>query len=201
MVDIPEPNTGGHDLDALVGHKIRALRLARGMSLKEVAQQSDLSIGFLSQAERGLSSPSLRALGMLSKVFSVSIGSFFPESEVSPAAVDSPILRKRQRPGLVFWRTGISKEILTPPYPCEDAELITYMMCIEPNGSSGDETFTHDGLEAGFILEGALQIQIDEQVFTLEQGDGFRFKSTTPHRFTNNTNRLARVVWVNYRNL
>lgn len=187
-------------LDVMVGKKIRALRMARGLSLKDVAERSGLSMGFLSQAERGLSSPSLRSLGQLSEVFSVSIANFFPERESSSDA-NGPVLRESQRPSLVFWGTGITKEILTPPQPCENAELVTYLMCIEPQGSSGDETFTHEGLEAGFILEGSLEIQIDEDTFILEQGDGFRFSSRVPHRFLNITKTPTRIMWVNYRQI
>ncbi|MGB6103486.1 MAG: XRE family transcriptional regulator [Pusillimonas sp.] len=187
-------------LDALVGQKIRALRRARGLSLKDVAEQANLSVGFLSQAERGLSSPSLRILGVLSQVFSVSIATFFPDSEAAPIDTNSPILRRNQRPEITFWGTGISKEILTPPSPYEGAQLVTYMMCLEPQGSSGDEAFTHEGLEAGFVLEGALQIQIDGETYILEKGDGFRFGSTLPHRFRNITNSMTHVIWVNYRN-
>lgn len=193
-------NVDDTDLDAHAGRRIRALRLARGMSLKEVAERANLSIGYISQCERGLSSISLRVLGVLSEVFSVSIANFFPEGSIDPPPEQSPILRKAQRPALMFWGTGISKEILTPPRPCQDAELVTYMMCLEPKGHSGDETFTHDGMEAGFILEGSLQIQIGEETFMLEEGDGFRFPSSVPHRFANISNKLTRVMWVNYKN-
>lgn len=187
-----------NNLDVSVGQKIRALRLARGMSLKDVAKKSNLSMGYLSQAERGLSSPSLRVLASLSEVFSVSIASFFPEP-TTLSNPDAPVIRKNQRPAHIFWGSGITKEVLTPSNNLEGVELIIYMMAIEPDGSSGDETFTHEGFEAGFVLEGSLELQVGEEIFILEQGDGFRFSSSTPHRFLNNTRRLAQVIWVNYR--
>ncbi|WP_245316908.1 helix-turn-helix domain-containing protein, partial [Bradyrhizobium manausense] len=49
-------------MDVAVGRRLRDLRRARQFSLEMVAARTELSIGFLSQIERGLSSPSLRVL-------------------------------------------------------------------------------------------------------------------------------------------
>ncbi|WP_051236241.1 helix-turn-helix domain-containing protein [Ottowia thiooxydans] len=199
---ISHPTTAASDqqhLDVLVGQKIRALRLARGMSLKDVATRARMSVGFLSQTERGLSSPSLQVLGALSEVLSVSIATFFPDAAPNSSNANSLILRKSHRPAIAFWGTGISKEVLTPPSPHNGGQLVTYMMYLEPQGHSGDEALVHEGLEAGVVLEGVLEIHVDETSFTLEQGDGFRFSSVLPHRFKNISSSLTRVLWVNYR--
>ena len=52
-------------MDVAVGQRIRDLRHERKLSLETIAARTDLSIGFLSQIERGLSSPSLRVLATL----------------------------------------------------------------------------------------------------------------------------------------
>jgi len=64
-------------MDLAVGQRIRILRRIRAMSLGTVAVRTDLSIGFLSQIERDLSSPSLRVLAMLADVLGVGIAGLF----------------------------------------------------------------------------------------------------------------------------
>ena len=64
-------------MDVAVGQRIRDLRRTRAMSLEAVAARTDLSIGFLSQIERGLSSPSLRVLATLADVLGVGIAGLF----------------------------------------------------------------------------------------------------------------------------
>ncbi len=186
-------------MDAVVGQRIRALRLARDLSLKEVAVRSGLSIGLISQVERGISSPSLRVLGALSGALEVAIAYFFPEPAESQRDPKSPIIRVNQRPALTIWRTGIAKSVLTPDVPGNNIDLVMYTIIIEPNGTTGDEPFTHDGEEAGVVLEGTLDLHIGDQEYVLNEGDGFRFSSSIPHRFFNSTKRVARIMWVNCR--
>src|ERR1700758_3662561 len=64
-------------MDLAVGRRIRELRRARALSLETVVARTDLSIGFVSQIERGLSSPSLRVLATLADVLGVGIAALF----------------------------------------------------------------------------------------------------------------------------
>jgi transcriptional regulator with XRE-family HTH domain len=185
-------------MDTVVGHLIRDLRAARKLSLKEVSARSGLSIGFLSQIERGISSPSLRVLASLANVFEVTIASLIPEADGSPGDPESPVLRASSRRMISLWRSGISKKVLTPA-SVGHKDLVAYMITIEPGGTTGDDAFTHDGEEAGVVMEGTLELQVRDQLYSLNEGDGFRFSSATPHRFFNSTNRVTRVIWVNYR--
>ncbi|ANY17213.1 hypothetical protein AW878_07850 [Bordetella pseudohinzii] len=185
-------------MDAQVGQRVRATRIARGLSLKEVSAKSGLSIGLLSQVERGISSPSVRVLGALSGAMNVAISHFFPDPPESARDPDSPIIRQNQRPAVTFWRTGIAKSVLTP-HGRGNMDLVLYTIIIEPNGTTGDEPFTHDGEEAGVVLEGTLDLHIGDQEYVLNEGDGFRFSSATPHRFFNSTKRPTKVMWVNCR--
>lgn len=54
---------------------------------------------------------------------------------------------------------------------------------IEPGGESGRGSFNHNGEEFIYIVEGSLDIYIEDQVTTLNEGDSFYFKSTLNHRF------------------
>ena len=78
-------------VDIEVGGRIRDMRRDRGLSLEAVAARTQLSIGFLSQIERGLSSPSLRVLATLADALDVGIAALFsPKENGGPAAGVSP---------------------------------------------------------------------------------------------------------------
>ena len=183
-------------MDVAVGQRIRDLRRTRAMSLEAVAARTDLSIGFLSQIERGLSSPSLRVLATLADVLGVGIAGLFGAKEDAAAAPDAIVTRERQRAELNLWRTGISKQLLSPAG--SEGRLNLFLVHMEPGGSTGDELYTHDGEEAGLVMSGEMKLTVDAESWTLKQGDSFRFASRRPHRFSNPSQKSKAVVlWVN----
>jgi transcriptional regulator with XRE-family HTH domain len=182
-----------HEIDALLGSRIRRLRKTRGLSLAEVAARTAFSIGFLSQIERGLSSASVKVLATLADALGTSIASLFDES--ADEDKDQIVVRMADRKNLPFGRTGIFKQLLTPS--SIEALLHLYVVVIEPEGYTGDDSYVHEGEEAGLVLEGSIELVVDDQRFTLNEGDSFRFSSKRPHRFRSVGRRSARVIWVN----
>ena len=183
-------------MDVAVGQRIRDLRRTRAMSLEAVAARTELSIGFLSQIERGLSSPSLRVLATLADVLGVGIAGLFGAKENDAAAPNAIVTRERQRAELNLWRTGISKQLLSPAG--SEGRLNLFLVHMEPGGSTGDELYTHDGEEAGLVIEGEMKLTVDAESWALKHGDSFRFASRRPHRFSNpSSDSKAVVLWVN----
>jgi quercetin dioxygenase-like cupin family protein len=170
-------------MDVAVGQKIRDLRRIRAMSLETVAVRAGLS-------------PSLRVLATLADVLGVGIAGLFGVRENTGAVPDAVVTRERQRPELNLWRTGISKQLLSPAG--SDGRLNLFLVHLEPGGSTGDELYTHDGEEAGLVIEGQMKLTVDAESWTLKCGDSFRFASRRPHRFSNpSRDTKAVVLWVN----
>lgn len=184
-----------HAVDVLLGERIRERRRARSMSLKDVADLSGISIGLLSQIERGLSSPSLRVLASLADALNVGLGNLFDGNLSVEPAVERIVVREDERKKLGFWRTGIFKELLTPQTGRSGLEI--FMITIEPGGTTGSEVYAHDGEEGGLVLDGEISIEVQGVEHRLRKGDSFRFDSTRPHSFHNVGRKVARVVWVN----
>ena len=182
-------------MDLAVGSRIRDLRREHKLSLETIAERTDLSIGFLSQIERGLSSPSLRVLATLADVLGVGIAALFG-SRPSDDAASSVVTREIQRAELKLWRTGISKQLLSPAGT--ENRLNLFLVHLQPGGNTGDELYTHDGEEAGLVLEGEMTLTVDTETWSLKTGDSFRFASRRPHRFSNPADDAKAVVlWVN----
>jgi transcriptional regulator with XRE-family HTH domain len=182
-------------LDQAVGRRLRVLRRTKGLSLEVLADKAKMSIGFLSQVERGLSSPSLRVLATLADALDTGIASLI-DDEIPRANDDRIVTRQTERPQLKLWRWGVSKQLLSAGNP--DAKLNLFMVTLEPGGSTGEEDYSHDGEEAGLVLDGTLQLIVEERTWTLNAGDSFRFASRLPHRFSNpQGDAQTRVLWVN----
>ncbi len=64
-------------VDASIGERIRGLRRQRDLSLQQAAQTADVSVGYLSQIERGLSSPSVRDLMRIATALQTDMSFFF----------------------------------------------------------------------------------------------------------------------------
>jgi uncharacterized cupin superfamily protein len=68
----------------------------------------------------------------------------------------------------------------------------------EPGASTGDDSYHHEGEEAGLILFGLLELTIDGKIYILEEGDSFSFDSNLNHRFKNSSKTEDTVVvWAN----
>jgi ribosome-binding protein aMBF1 (putative translation factor) len=94
---IADRPTANQEIDRMVGERIRELRRARGLSLEIVAERCDVSIGFLSQIERGMSSPSLKLLTTLADVLDVHFGTLFVTDESATVEPSSPPGRGRAK--------------------------------------------------------------------------------------------------------
>jgi transcriptional regulator with XRE-family HTH domain len=184
-------------LDVLLGERIRHRRKAQKTSLKQLAESSGISIGLLSQIERGLSSPSLRVLASLADALKLGLADLFGDGPEEPAIGERIVVRADERKKLSFWRTGISKELLTPH--AEDSTLDIFLVVLDPGGTTGSQLYAHVGEEGGLVLEGSIAINVDGKEHRLQAGDGFRFASTRRHSFWNVGAGTARVLWVNAR--
>ena len=181
------------DDDAVVGAQVRALRKARGLSLQQLAAASGLSIGLISQVERGLSSPSVRALRQLAEALGITVGWLFHHGSPPSSEEYGIVLRRKARRTMNFSDGAVTKELLSPDL---QGKLEMLVVSVVPGGSSGETAYTHEGEEAGLVLEGEFDLWVENRLFRLQEGDSFGFASRRPHRFANPGRDIARVLWV-----
>lgn len=180
-------------VDAL-GPRIRGLRHDRRLTLAEVAAAAGLSIGHLSQVERGLSTPTIRQLHAVAAALGVRIAWFFrqPDDAERDPRDGALVTRAGRHPTLRYDGLGMTDFRLAPTV---DGSLELLLCVLEPGTGSGDEPYAHDGEEAGMVLVGALELWVGEERHLLSKGDSFAFASTRPHRYRNPGEVTTRVVW------
>jgi transcriptional regulator with XRE-family HTH domain len=186
------PNAASALTEAL-GRRIRALRLERHLTLEEVAAGSGVSVGSLSQIERGIGNPSFNTLVKISHSLRVPVGRL-----LDTTATVHPVVRKNERRRLETSRSiDLSQEtlyeLLTPSL---DGALEVLYLEVPPNTSTEGTPFTHEGEEVGFILEGVHEVHLDGEVYTLREGDSISYRSTRPHWYRNPGPGLVRAIWI-----
>ncbi|OZI60873.1 helix-turn-helix domain-containing protein [Bordetella genomosp. 11] len=175
-----------------IGSIARDLRKRAGLGLQALAERAGISAAMLSQIERGLSTPSLRSLRLLSEALEIPISRFFEQ----PAQARPPsfVVRMNERRRLRLSPTGVIKDLISPDSP---SWIEMYELRLLPGGSSGNDFHRHDGEKAGYVLEGQLQLMLGQETFVLNPGDAFRFPSIVPHMFRNPSEDAARIIWIN----
>lgn len=186
--EAPAPDI--HEADLRVGRRVRALRLQRNLSLADLAERAGISIGALSQIERGMTSLRVRVIWPLATALDI---------EPSALITDGPdqgndiyCVRAASRKTLPVRSEGISKQLLSPP----GSTLTGLMVRVEPGGAVS-EAYSHSGHEFGLVLEGEVELVVDGTRYVLRTGDSFAFRSTLLHTFRNHGAAPCSIVWVN----
>ncbi len=187
--------TGGtaadYDADARIGGRIRELRKAQGRTLADVAGAVGISVSYLSQIERDVSRLPIGVLKSIADTLGVHMNWFFPGGVQGPEDERDLIVRAGNRRRLTFTGLGITEELLSPNLA---GPLELLISTIEPGADS--EFYAHDGAEAGLVMQGVLQLWVDDRHFELHRGDSFAFSSTSAHRCANHGTTPAKVLWV-----
>lgn len=179
------------DAETDVGAQIRELRKIKGFTLQHVAKKAGISVGYLSQIERERSKLPIGVLKRVSDVLGVHMNWFFQIRGGGPPEERDVVVRSQHRRTLTFTGLGIVEELLSPNL---SGPLEVLLSTIEPGADSGD--YSHDGVEAGLVLSGTLDLWIAGKFFRLEEGDSFSFKSTEVHRCANPSDSPTKIVWI-----
>ena len=181
-----DDRSGGTDP---LASRIRALRKARGLKLRELAQRAAVTESFLSQVERGTASPSISSLRRIASGLGQSIGSLF-DGEIPPGL----LVRRAERRVIDYPGLHARDEFVTSSLA---GRLQVIHSVIEPGGGTGDEPYAHDSdEECVIVLEGTLDLWIGDAFYRLEEGDAITHSSRIPHHNQNNGDRTARVLFV-----
>lgn len=173
-----------------LGRDLRGLRKSRGLTLSELALKIGRSVGFLSQVERGMSSPSIDDLRTLSAALDVPLSWFFA-NDTAAENERGIIVRSSNRRVLGTREDGITEELLSPDL---GGSFEMFRTEFAPRAEL-QETLQRETEESGIIISGKLDLWIDGELFELRAGDSFRFDHK-PYRWRNPTDFPTIAIWV-----
>jgi transcriptional regulator with XRE-family HTH domain len=187
-----------NQLDALtpstIGARVKALREASGLSLRDLAARCGVSAPMLSQVERGETSPTLTVAARIAAGLELRLSQLLRLDE--SGAVTIVRASQRQRGGNA--RRGHRLEVITAQQPGQRAELSCHTLA--PGGATGaaDDPPMHEpgSRETAVVVDGAVELFIDGQRHELAEGDSVTFDADLPHHFENNGTAQARLIAV-----
>jgi transcriptional regulator with XRE-family HTH domain len=154
-----------------LGARVRTLRQQRGLTLKALGRRAELSHPFLSQLERGLARPSLDSVERIAGALGVSVGALW-------TARDAPALVRAGEDGRLFPADGplVVHELGAPHWP--------------------DAAHSRGGPAVVYVIRGALEVDVEDEVFALDEGDALHFDGAAPHRFRRTGDAATRALYV-----
>jgi transcriptional regulator with XRE-family HTH domain len=193
-----------------LGGRLRQVRTARGMSVRELARRAGCSASLVSQVERGVTAPSAGVVYSLANELGISLDFLFGEDDITsgepprPPASNAPwgratgpagagIVQRADDRNTIELSTGVRWERLTPVH---DSRVDFIEVVYEPGGQSTESgrALRHDGREYLYVLQGELEAVIGFETLRLMQGDSVAFDPATPHHYYNRTAETVRVL-------
>ena len=177
-----------------VGPRVRALRDAMGLSLRDLAQRTGVSAPMLSQVERGETSPTLAVASRIASGLELTLSQLLRLDEADGVTV----VRRAERRGGGSARTGHTYEIVTPPLPGQRAEVSAHVLApAAATGGPGDPPMHEPGSrETAVVIQGGVRLVVGEAYYDLAEGDSVTFDADLPHHFENPAGGEARFLSV-----
>jgi transcriptional regulator with XRE-family HTH domain len=174
-----------------IGEKINELRTSKDMTLKELSEKANLSVSFLSQAERGLTSITINSLKKIADALEVDMNLFFTIPR-NP----KPIVTRSYNQE-VFRMDGSKLIYFNLGNDLPDRKLDPVIVTILPEQDDTEPMLCeHPGEEFLYVLEGVCTVLMEDKKYELFPGDSIHISSTVPHTWANYTNKLVRILSV-----
>jgi transcriptional regulator with XRE-family HTH domain len=170
-----------------VGEKIRRRRRRLGLTLRQVSESAGLSVGFLSQIERGLATPSLVSLFNIARSIGASVSDFLATPQHERA-----VFRDKEREHFTIAGSPLLYSRLSGEFP--ERELnVTFVQV--PTGYVS-EFSSHEGEELMFVLSGGIFVTIGGERYDLGKGDSIHFRSSVFHSWGNTSDDQTRLLTI-----
>jgi transcriptional regulator with XRE-family HTH domain len=170
-----------------LGERVRRLREAKGLSLRELARATGVSAPMLSQVERGETSPTLAVASKIAGGLDLTL---------------SRLLRLDEEPHVVLVRSSNRREVrrdghrfeeLTPRLPGQPHTLTLHTL--RPGavtGGPGDPPLHEPGSRETVVVQsGSITLVCGDDRYELREGDSITFDADLAHHFENPGRRSA----------
>jgi transcriptional regulator with XRE-family HTH domain len=178
--------------EGTVGARVKSLREAMDLSLRDLAERSGVSAPMLSQVERGDTSPTLAVAQKIASGLDLTLSQLLRLDE------DRHVVIVRAGKGRTRRRRGHRLEELTPPLPGQRADVSVHTLAPGAATGASDDPPIHEpgSRETTVVIKGTAELFIDGERHELHEGDSVTFDADLPHHFENNGESDARLIAV-----
>lgn len=184
-------------MDNSIGAKLKVLRTSNKYTLKEISELSGISVGLLSQVERGLSSIAIDSLVKIIKIYNMELSDFFENhTNITTDQVirSFDLIPDQISPYIIQF--VLSNRI-------QEFDMLPRLFQLQPLGKDDDievEMYNHFGEEFVYVIEGIVTVIIDKTRYVLYPGDSIQIHSEMDHNWINQTNKVAKLLSINLPN-
>lgn len=166
------------EIQALIAENVRALRLARGLTLEEAARLTGVSRSMIAQIERAEVNPTISVLWKIAGGYRVSFSSLLESGESAPELIRGADITPLAEDG--------GRYLNYPLFPFgEGRPFETYRIEIKPQGFLQAQPHLAGAEEYITVFSGEVEIAAGEKVYRLAAGDSLRFAADVPHSYRN----------------
>ena len=169
-----------------IGEKIKNLRILCDLTQEELADRTELTKGYISQLENGLTSPSIATLIDILSALGTNLKEFFSDEDDEKIVFsEDDYFEKDNDDHLITWLVPNAKK----------NEMEPIRVTLKPH-SQTEVDYPHDGQEFGYVIDGEIVLVVGKQTYNLKQGETFYFETDKQHYIMNRTNKSACIIWV-----
>jgi len=188
------PSIGGRRPSKL-GDKMRTLRKKLGMTQKELAEQVGLTPSFISQLEKNLISPSLDSLLKLSEKLNTQPIYFLTDGESGP--LQKMVIKPGERQDIQLPALrGMDMKLQLLVSDVLNRRMEPYLLTMKEGAAIDGHFYGHKGDEFAYVVEGELEVEIQDEKQLVRQGDSLYIESAFPSKWANTGKGDAVILWV-----
>lgn len=175
-----------------LAQRIRAARMARGLTLDQVSESSGLGKGLLSKVENFRVTPTLPTLAKVCETLGIKLSELVDGLDQKPKLCT---IRRTQRK--IVERDGNDSNIVyqSLAHGRANRSMDPFELIVPPRGGRM-QAMPHEGEEFLMVLKGRVEFEFDGKTQSLAEGDSLYFDAETDHRLFNITDKEARVLCV-----
>ena len=182
-----------HPIDRDTSHlNVRRIRQMKGMTLRQLAKESKLTLSYLSNYENGKVNITITSLRKIAEAIGVPVSDLLTDNQES----DVVIVPKEHRYTRVLYETETGKAIQEYLMYSGRAIMHVSINTLPPHSDSGEPS-SHYGEEFILSLKGTVSVILDDKVYAIPEGTMIYYRSTFFHKVANDTDEEVSFFQVN----
>ena len=175
-----------------IGERLKGLREVLNIPAEEIAELCEISLDHYLKIESGEADPSVYRLSKISKRYGIDLDVLLFGEE--PRMKGYYVTRKGQGPE-IDRNNQYKYQSLAVGF--KDRKVNPFMVQVDPlPGDKKPNKNGHDGQEYDYVIEGQLEVTIEEKVMVLNPGDSIYFDSKKSHCFRSLNNEPAKFLCI-----
>lgn len=171
-----------------IGQRLRQVRKQLGLTLQKLSELTNLSVGYLSNVERGLTSPSVSNLQRICGALNINLVNL-----IQPAEENKIIVRVNERREMFYsQKSKIKYELITQG----NKKINGICIVMEVGADYGKVSSSHASDELGIVVKGKMELKIGDDTYILSEGDTVYIKANEAHRYKNVGDTECVSYWV-----